>query len=646
MTKMRGIAGKRPWLLLVLLALALSAATAGAAFGATKTDPLVLRSVVVDEYPKISLSVGLPGAIAPGGVPKFAVRENGQPVDVLSVTADRRDLPFEVVLVIDTSGSMRGRPIEDARAAARRFIDLMPPQASLAIVGISSEPKQVSGFASSKAALRAAVSSLGASGETALYDSALLASRLKGIPGNGTAKLDRTIVLLSDGGDTTSVTTLDQVVRSLRDANVPVLAVAIQSPEFNQQALRLLSHQSGGRMSTVKDTGDLEGYFGGLAQEIATGYTLVFRSARPGTKDLDIDVTATSGEEVASLSTVVPNPMFVARLPASLNPYSLPAPNRLLLWAAVLAAAAAVGAAAFAVLMYFFGRRANLAHVRYYDQLRGETTHSGNERESVQSRLVDAVDAVASRHGLTGVIAAKLERAGIPLRPAEWISLHIVGVVVIGFLVEAIVGNIAIGLISVLVLTWAPLAYLDHRGARRAAAFDEQLPDVLNLLSGGLRTGWGLQQAMELVVNEGSPPASDEFRRAQIEARLGVPLDRALLNINARVQSEPFEWVVTAIAIQREVGGNLAEVLDNVSTSIRDRESLYRLVASLTAEGRYSALILEILPFVVVGMLFVVNRDYLMSAMMTPFGWVLAALVAVLLVFGIVWLRVVSRIEY
>jgi len=166
------------------------------------------------------------------------------------------------------------------------------------------------------------------------------------------------------------------------------------------------------------------------------------------------------------------------------------------------------------------------------------------------------------------------------------------------------------------------------------------------LLAGGLRTGWGLQQAIDLVVTEGDKPAADEFRRVQIEARLGVPIETSLQSMADRLDSDMFRWVVSAVAIQREVGGNLAEVLDNVAKSVRDRDALYRQVAALTAEGRMSAIILTALPFVVAGGMFFVSPDYIRTGLSSPLGLPVIGLAVVLLIIGVLWLRAVSRIEY
>ncbi len=144
--------------------------------------------------------------------------------------------------------------------------------------------------------------------------------------------------------------------------------------------------------------------------------------------------------------------------------------------------------------------------------------------------------------------------------------------------------------------------FLDRKIAHRRSAFELQLPDVLNLIAGSLRAGWGLQQSVDLVVEQMAPPVSTEFSRAQTEIRLGRPVEEALGTVAERTQSEDFAWTVTAIGIQRDVGGNLAEVLDIVAATIRDRMSLKRQIAALTAEGRLSAWVLLILPFVMIGL--------------------------------------------
>ncbi|MHB8050818.1 MAG: type II secretion system F family protein, partial [Coriobacteriia bacterium] len=172
-----------------------------------------------------------------------------------------------------------------------------------------------------------------------------------------------------------------------------------------------------------------------------------------------------------------------------------------------------------------------------------------------------------------------------------------------------------------------------------------QLPDVLNLIAGALRAGWGLQQSVDLVVEQMAPPVSTEFARAQTEVRLGRPVEEALETVARRTRSEDFSWAVTAIGIQRDVGGNLAEVLDLVAATIRDRGALKRQIAGLTAEGRLSAWILLLLPFVLIGLLMVVNPSYIAALFSTGPGLVMLVIGGVLLLTGALWLRSIVTIE-
>ena len=208
---------------------------------------------------------------------------------------------------------------------------------------------------------------------------------------------------------------------------------------------------------------------------------------------------------------------------------------------------------------------------------------------SSRGRVLDAVAVVAERRGLTGFVRTNLERAGLPLRPNEYIFLHIAGD---GLSQGSLRSSCGAGCWSVRSWLWsfvvAPMLALQIKVERRRKAFEEQLPDVLSLIAGSLRAGWGIQQSIELVVEEIAEPAASEFARVQAETRFGLPLEQALGRMADRLDSEDFRWTVSAINIQREVGGNLAEVLDIVATTIRQRAELRRHVSALTAEGRYS----------------------------------------------------------
>ncbi len=155
----------------------------------------------------------------------------------------------------------------------------------------------------------------------------------------------------------------------------------------------------------------------------------------------------------------------------------------------------------------------------------------------------------------------------------------------------------------------------------------------------------GIQQALDLVVQEMGEPAVSELRRAQAESRLGLSIEEALEKMAERLDSDDFRWTVTAIAIQRDVGGNLAEVLDVLANTMRERAELRRHVHALTSEGRLSAIILFLLPFVMVTLLFVVNPGYISTLFTTPVGLTLLVFGGLLLIIGGVWLNRATKVE-
>ena len=184
------------------------------------------------------------------------------------------------------------------------------------------------------------------------------------------------------------------------------------------------------------------------------------------------------------------------------------------------------------------------------------------------------------------------------------------------------------------------------RGERRRAAFAEQLPDTLQLLAGSLRAGYGILQAADAVATEAPSPTAEEFKRLLVETRLGRPLHASLRAMADRLGNEDFQWFVEAVEIHREVGGNLAEILDTVGRTVRDRNRLRRQVKALSAEGRISAVILTILPFAVGVVISIVNPGYSHELFSSALGVGLVLGAAALMVIGTIWLRRTVRIVF
>jgi len=155
--------------------------------------------------------------------------------------------------------------------------------------------------------------------------------------------------------------------------------------------------------------------------------------------------------------------------------------------------------------------------------------------------------------------------------------------------------------------------YLKSQQNKRLIKFDQQLPDMLNLMVNGLRAGFSTMQAMEAVSKELPPPISDEFRRVIQEMQLGVSMEKALENLLIRIPSDDLDLTITAINVQREVGGNLAEILDSISYTIRERIRIKGEIRVLTTQVMYSGRFLSMLPLFVIGILYVLNREYIME---------------------------------
>jgi tight adherence protein B len=247
---------------------------------------------------------------------------------------------------------------------------------------------------------------------------------------------------------------------------------------------------------------------------------------------------------------------------------------------------------------------------------------------------------------MESVLGGKLEAAAVPLKPAEWLLIH-VGITIGSGLIFLLVfgGRIVPTLVGLIIGFVVPQTYLSVKESKRIKAFGAGLPDTLQLIAGSLSAGYSMPQAIDTVVREGSPPISTEFNRALVESRLGVPVEDALDGIADRMKSVDFAWVVMAIRIQREVGGNLAEVLTTVAATLRERERLRRQVLVLSAEGRLSAWILAGLPVVFALYLVLVRPDYLEPLITTILGWFLIGVGLILLIVGGFWLRKVVKVE-
>ena len=243
-------------------------------------------------------------------------------------------------------------------------------------------------------------------------------------------------------------------------------------------------------------------------------------------------------------------------------------------------------------------------------------------------------------------LARRLDLAGISMRPAEWVLAGTGLSVGIALALTVFIGNPVVGAVVGVLAGWLGMRFgLSFKISRRRAKFSEQLPDILQFLAGSLRSGFSLAQGLDAAVREDTQPVAGEFSRALEQSRIGVDLEDALDQVADRMESSDLRWTVIAIRIQRETGGNLAEVLGNTVVTMRERAMLKRHVRALSAEGRLSAYILVSLPIFIGGWIFLTRRSYLRPLYTSSVGIIMLVVAIGLVVGGALWMRKLVKVE-
>jgi tight adherence protein B len=262
----------------------------------------------------------------------------------------------------------------------------------------------------------------------------------------------------------------------------------------------------------------------------------------------------------------------------------------------------------------------------------------------VVQQAVEMTRDLARRSGTLAKIEGMLEQADLPVRPAEFLFYIPTFAVISGLLIMLGAGPMP-GLLAFGAVLAVPYLYLVRKRSARLKKFEQQLPDTLSLLSGSMRAGFSFMQGLEAVAEETQDPMRRELQRVFTEARLGRPPEEALEDMAARMSSPDLAWAVMAIKIQREVGGNLAELLETVAETMMQRERLRREVRALTAEGRFSAYILSAMPPGFFLMFYALQPDYMGKLFSEPLGTIAVVGGGFATVIGWFWLQKIVKIE-
>lgn len=586
-------------------------------------------------------------------------------LDDVRLTVDGHDVPATAssagrassvrrttILAIDTSNSMTGPKIAAARAAAHEFLATVPDDVYVGIVSFAGSV--VTDLAPTRDRARAGevVDDLTLSGGTHLYDGVVAAADAAGTQGQ------RSLLVLSDGADSTS-TSLDTATGAVDEAGVLVDVVTVGGTG-DAAALTALARAGRGRVLPA-DPAALASTFEDEAQALARQVLVTARVPAEVTTDQATvavtlhtaghtsgDTAATGGDLTASAFGVIRHGApaeGVVDVPSSAGGFVLPTA---VMYAGV--AALALGLVALLVLLVPRSATPMTAEERVTSYTAATSRLPARTRREPEEMLAGARTAAADilkrNATLEARIAARLDAAGSQLKPAEWLLVHAgiaVAATLLGLLLTG--GSLLAGLLLLGLGALGPWLYLGVRRTRRRAAFNAALPDTLQLVSGSLSAGLSLAQAIDTVVRDGVEPVAGEFRRVLVETRLGVSLEDALDGVAKRFESKDFDWVVMAIRIQRQVGGNLAELLDTVAGTMREREYLRRQVSALSAEGRLSAWVLGLLPPLFMLYLALTNWDYVSVLFTDARGLIMLAGGTLWLGVGVVWMSRLVKVE-
>lgn len=265
---------------------------------------------------------------------------------------------------------------------------------------------------------------------------------------------------------------------------------------------------------------------------------------------------------------------------------------------------------------------------------------------STSDYLVDAADRFLRQSSRMPFSAKELELAGLRVTPGNLLVTVIAGAVTTFSVVAVLAGNLALGILVALLVPIGTKVYLRIKTTRRRQLFTKQLDETIQMIASALRAGHSFTRALDAVATESDSPTAEEFARVINENRIGRDLIVALEQTADRMQSDDFRWVAEAVAIHRDTGGNLNEVLDRVGATMRERNQVRQKVMSLASEGRFSAVILMLLPILVGGFYAIINPEYMALLVTTSIGRILLGVSLVMYIIGGFWMRAIVRVKF
>lgn len=605
-----------------LAAVALLALPAGASAAA----PAQIRHVDFGSFPLVRVTA----LVAAGEQPHLL--ENGRPAAF--ATLRQLGSAEALMLALDNSYSMTGRPLREAKAAALDFLSHDQRATSTGFVAFGHEALVLTRAGESNADVARTLSKVAPDRQqgTALYDAVVSsAARLQKMSA-GT----RILILLTDGHDFGSHASLDEAIRAAQKASVIVYAIAA-GQHADTAILSKLTRATGGRLFGANDVSQLGAVYAALGRELDRTWQISYLSrARPG-DSVSFTLRAGAAADEATM-----------RIPGSASDTSGPLPARV--------AHSGTAAAAFVLLAALL--LAGAVSIVIRRRQKPELVRLLQPHLQQRSQK-DAKKATGRFQGLTAWTESALEdlpgserlnraveRSGLKLRPGHVPWLALAGAFVFGVIGMFMGAGPLLAMAFLAMGLASPFIAFSIGASRRRKAFDRQLPDVLSTIASTLRAGHGLRIALRAVADDGSPPASVEFGRVLGEERLGRPLHEAIEAMCQRVGSEDLDYVATAINVQSQAGGSLASLFDTLSETVRERQRHARKVRALTSMGRMSAIMLVCLPFVLAGLMTLISPGYMKPFYTTSTGQTLIVICLISMSIGGLLLKKIVTVRY
>jgi len=618
--------------------LALLAAGLTAAPSAAGKSGLTLTEAGNPPFPDRAFVLTLPSD-RPLSADQLRVRENGTPVTGLTVVpaALGKGNQFGVVLVIDASDSMKGKPIAGALAAAQLFVGHRTAEQQVAVVTFNDQPDVALPFTTDSSAILQAL----AHKPTLAYGTHIYDAVGKAISLLEQAKIVAgSVVVLSDGADTGSTSSRADVIAAAKRAHVRIFAVGLRSKHFEPGALRNLAQGASGSMSEAESVKDLSRIYDQLGTQLSREYLLRYRSyQRLGEKvQVSVQIKGVAG---AGRSGYATPPLTVA----ALQGYHKGFGNGF--WGSpftmIVVSVFAVGLVAFCLFLLLMPRRRTFQKRLAEFVSMAEASDGGSIGGALQTGFLNTTEKSLEGAKWWGRFVEEVELAEIRMKPAYIAIWTLIGTVLVMWLL-AVFFTFA-GLLLGLIVPFTVWGIIRRKVEHKRQQFAEQLPDNLAVLASAIRAGHSFVGALSVVVDDAPEPARSEFRRVVADEQLGRPLEDALEVVVVRMQNRDLEQVALVAVLQRETGGSTAEVLERVVETVRERMELRRLVRTLTAAGRMSRWVVSFLPLVLLLAIWVLNPSYLHPLTSQTSGRILLVFAALLVICGSLVIKRIVNIK-